>query len=177
MKKRKNKSVGEWVAIAEKLAKKNGGALPTCSWLKSHGYSGLKYSLMAHPQSFKHIKRAPRRNHTAEEWVPIAEEVAKKNGGILPCPTWLFKNQNALYLCLIKHRKLFKHIKQETLHANKLAANLKLAEELAKKNDGVLPNPAWIQRYYSKLDAAMQNHPQVFKHIKQKRLTNRKRRH
>lgn len=52
----------EWVRIAEKLAKVNGGVLPGSLWLNTHGYSGLaSLSGRDHPELFKHISRSSKR--------------------------------------------------------------------------------------------------------------------
>jgi hypothetical protein len=52
----------------------------------------------------------------AEDWVTIAEILARKNGGILPNPQALIKKEDfgwALYQQMRRHPGLFEHIEQE----------------------------------------------------------------
>jgi hypothetical protein len=46
-----------YVAIVERLATANGGRIPTCGWLRAHGYSLTYVFLRKHPDWFAHLAR------------------------------------------------------------------------------------------------------------------------
>jgi len=46
-----------YVAMVEKLATANGGRIPTCGWLRAHGYSLTYVFLRKHPDWFAHLPR------------------------------------------------------------------------------------------------------------------------
>jgi len=73
-----------------------------------------------------------RKHRSAEEWVPVAEKLAEKIGGILPNPQWLLTHgYGALHVTIWKHPELFKHIKQMRKHSRSPEELLPLAEKLA----------------------------------------------
>jgi hypothetical protein len=90
--------------------------LPIPKRLVENGYGGLTQAIRHHPELFKHIKQDSKKGHSPQEWVPIAERLARKHGGTLPCPGWLQKNSHGVLQQVIRHHpELFKHIKQKRL--------------------------------------------------------------
>ena len=166
----KHNSAEEWVPIAEKLAKENGGILQSRGWLQKNGYSGLSRVLINCPKLFKHIKQE-KMKRSRMEWIPIAEKLTKENGGILPCKHWLVKNGYwGLSDCIRKFPKLFKHIKQEKRGGKSPKEWIHIAEKLAKENGGILQNSGWLQKNgYSGLSAVLISCSELFKHIKQEK--------
>jgi hypothetical protein len=106
---------------------------------------------------------------TPEEWVKIAEQLAKENGGYLPKVSYLQKGYSGLDTCMRTYPELFKHIKQ--YRRGKTSKEwVRIAENLAKDNNGILPNVGWlIKNKNSSLERYMKRHPELFKHIKQER--------
>ena len=166
----KHNSAEEWVPIAEKLAKENGGILQSRGWLQKNGYSGLSRVLINCPKLFKHIKQE-KMKRSRMEWIPIAEKLTKENGGILPCKHWLVKNGYwGLSDCIRKFPKLFKHIKQEKRGGKSPKEWIHIAEKLAKENGGILPYGRWLGKNgYNGLLCAIRTYPELFKHIKQEK--------
>jgi len=166
---KKGRTPQEQVALAEKLAKKHGGVLPNCYWLRKNGYEGLYQIMWKYPRLFRHIKQESKKGRTPQEWVPIAEKLARKHGGVLPNCHWLIKNNHrGLYVAVRKHPSLFKHIKQESKKGRTPQEQVALAEKLAKKHGGRLPHVAWLQKNgHTGLNCAMRKRPHLFKHIKQ----------
>lgn len=98
----------EWVRIAEELAKKR-GQLPCSAWLLKRGLRGLQVCKLSYPHLFAHIPQE-RKIKSAEEYVSIAEAIAKEHRG-LPNSTWMQRNgHGALYVKIRKHPDLFKHV-------------------------------------------------------------------
>jgi len=99
------------VALAKRLARGNGGILPTVTWLASHGYSGLLSYIGKYPEFFQDIPRETH-NKSPEEHVAAAEALARKYGGKLP-GGWTIVNESgwALYRFMRRNHKLFAHIK------------------------------------------------------------------
>jgi hypothetical protein len=164
---RGGKDPKEWVDIAEKLAEKNGGILPHYSWLYKNGYSGLCNCIKYNPELFKHMKWS-KKTRTPEENVKLAEKLSRENGGILPSSEYLVKSKNSgLKSCMLKHPELFKHIKQEKIFKTP-EEHVKTAEQLIKKNNGILPHYAWLKKNdYGDLNHCIKAYPELFKHIKQ----------
>ena len=171
----KRKTPEEWVMVAEKLAKENGGKLPLFSWLKKNGYVSLDSAQNRHPDLFAHIEQEDNGRKTPEEWVQIAEELAKENGGKLPSSTWLKKN-GYLGLDALKPRRpdLFAHIEQESKRKTP-EEWVMVAEELAKENGGKLHTHQWLtDNGHSGLSAMIYKHPDLFAHIEQESKIQRK---
>ena len=165
---RETRTAEEWVPIAEKLAKENGGLLPKQRWLQLNGYSGLARLTRLQPELFEHIKQERPRLYDPKEWVTRAEKLASRHGGTLPGQKWLCDNgYSGLARLLSTHPELFKHIPQERIRKTPEEWVL-VAEKLAKKNRGILPTAAWIQRngYYG-LAIALRKHPKLFAHLSQ----------
>ena len=59
--KQRGRALEEWVAVAEELACKNNGILPSYSWLKSNGYGHLWHLIHLNPKAFAHIPQDRRR--------------------------------------------------------------------------------------------------------------------
>jgi len=111
------------------------------------------------------------RRKTLEEQVKIAEQLAKENNGILPYKAWLGKNgYSSLIHAMYECPKSFNHIKQEKM-IKSLEEQVKIAERLSKKNNGILPCGAWlIKNRYSGLNYALRKYPESFSHIKQEKM-------
>ncbi len=88
--------------------------LKNCKWLEKHGLSGLAKAIKKCPDLFAHIEQE-KPHRQPEEWVPIAERVARGNGGLLPRPKRLIDEMNltGLYQAFRKHPGLFKHLQIE----------------------------------------------------------------
>ena len=166
----------EWVSVAEKLAKENGGLTPKVSWLRRNGYGGLTSVLYRHPEQFAHI---PRENNTPEkrrkEWVAVAEKLAKENGGRLQGHAWLTRNgYGGLCSCIRAYPSLFAHVPRENTHEKRRDQRLMpVAEKLAKESDGLIPGINWLKRNgYGGLATALRRYPEQFAHIPLEKLQN-----
>jgi len=118
---KKARTPKEWIRAIERLAKKHGGVLPNCTWLMANGYSSLYAFIRKHPHLFKHIKQDRKYNkaQTLEEWIHVAERLAKEHGGVLPNCQWLRENgYGGLSHVMRKHPHLFQHIKQARLNTH-----------------------------------------------------------
>lgn len=165
------KSIKDHIKTAEKLAKENGGTLQCGNWLKTNGYSGLNFVMGKYPDEFKHIKQEKKRKKLDEQ-VLLADKLAKENGGILPNQAWLQNNcHSGLAHCIVKYPNSFKHIKQEYKGGIKIDEHIKLSKKLAKENGGILPATSWLKNNgYSKIVQAKQDHPEQFSIFKQEKL-------
>jgi hypothetical protein len=159
----------EWIPIAEKLAKENGGTLQCGHWLRNNGYSALNRAMQKHPELFAHIRQEKRVRKNPEDWVPVAEKLAKKNGGTLQCIYWLDNNgYRGLYRAMRKRPELFAHIKQENKAGKKPEEWIPIAEKLAKENGGTVPCGQWLDKNgYSGLGYMLRTYPELFPNIKQ----------
>jgi N6-adenosine-specific RNA methylase IME4 len=162
---KKGRTPVEWVAIAEKLAKKH-GKLPNPKWLEANGLIGLCSCTRNNRKLFTHIPQ-DRKKRTPLEWVAIAEKLAKKHGK-LPYPGWLEVNGfRGLPQCMRQHPKLFSHIPQDSKKGQTAAQWVVFAEKLAKKH-GKLPNPKWLEANVNTgLTHCMRQNPELFSHIPQ----------
>jgi hypothetical protein len=108
----------EWVPIAEERARNHGGILESPTWLEKNVSSGLAHAMRDHPELFAHIPQE-RISKRVVEWVPIAEERAQNNGGVLESFCWLRKNGlRSLRRALSKSTTLFAHIPREVRTAD-----------------------------------------------------------
>ena len=165
----KSKTVEEKVKIAEQLAKKNHGILPSYFWLKKNGYNRIIATIYQYPEKFSHIEQEHKQiRKPIKEHVKLAEKLAKEHDGILYCGSWLNKNGYAgLVTAIRRHPEKFKHIKQERKRGNGLKEYTKLVKQLSRANNGILPGAAWlIKNGYANLYYYMLNRPKEFKHIK-----------
>ena len=103
---------------------------------------------------------------TPQEWVPIAEELAKQNGGKLATAAWLDSHgYNALVQIIHKYPELFAHIPQERT-TRSLEEWVVVAEETARKHSGILPGTGWLRIHgLSGLDSQIRKCPEAFRHI------------
>jgi hypothetical protein len=166
------KTVAEWVPVAEKLAKENGGVIPNGGWLRHNNYAGLYQAMIKNPSAFIHFKQESKKGKTTEQWVPVAEKLAKENGGVIPNRGWLKHNGYiGLYEAMKKKPQTFSHLKQESKKGKTAEQWVSVAEKLAKKKGGLLPNVGWLVKngFYG-LHQAMKKKPQTFSHLKQVQL-------
>jgi hypothetical protein len=167
-----HRTSAEWVIYAKRLAKQHKGVLPAASWLRSHGHTGLPQCMYDHPDLFKGIKQ-DKKTRTPAEWVIFAKKLAKQHKGVLPCSSWLRKNgHEGLDACMKGHRPLFTDIKQDK-KTRTSAEWVIFAKQLAKQHDDVLPAMGWLMKHHSGLPRCMYDHPDLFKGIKQLRMTPR----
>lgn len=110
------RSVDEWVLIAEYLAEQNFGLLPRNKRLIDMGYSGLVGCMCMNPERFAHIVQEPRLKtnftqidgHTVKpstnvyEQVNIAKSLSLLNEGILPSDTWLIQNKHIKLVIMMR---------------------------------------------------------------------------
>jgi hypothetical protein len=152
------------VIIAEKLAKNNGGKLPTATWLLSNGYDDVYHNMITYKKKFAHIKRETIRR-PLNKTIKTAEKLAKDNGGKLPPTTWLAKNGYKWVVNQISDNKnSFSHIKKEKL-TRSLDEAIKTAEKLAKDNGGRLPSTTWLRKDFGWLLNQIYSKPDKFSHI------------
>ena len=76
----------------ENKKKKAKGKIPNSTWLVANNYGALYKCLRDYPELFEHIERE-KMIKTPEEWVPIAEQLAKNNEDMLTNYSWLVKNE------------------------------------------------------------------------------------
>jgi hypothetical protein len=117
---KRQKTVEEHIAEAEKLVREHGGVLPSQTWLRKNGHSDLETALRIHSERFAHIKQDSLKGKAIEKHIAEAEKLAKEHDGVLPSQTWLRKNgHSGLEAALRIHSERFAHIKQEKLHKSK----------------------------------------------------------
>jgi hypothetical protein len=171
-----HRSPEEWLLFAESLAQEHDGVLPCKKWITEHGYHGLVAAISQHPDLFAHIPQT-RLVKSPEEWVSIAQELADRHGGVLPCKNWLCKNgHKGLCSAIRKHPELFSHIDQEKPHDHRktLEEAIIEAESLAAKNKGVLQDSGWLRdNGYVWVKRAIVKHPSRFSHIPQIKMRRR----
>lgn len=143
--------------------------LPTNACLVKNMYSGLVRCIKLHPKRFSHIPQDFQGGNTVEEHIKLAEELASRNKGILQSSSWLSKNK---YSGLAKHINMypdrFRHIKQKYEGGKTIEECIKIAEDLAKNNNGILPNQKWLAKNgYNGLQQRIKNNRKAFSHIKQ----------
>lgn len=162
----------EWVIIAENIAAKNKeDILPRPTQLRQMGVGGLVSCMWTYPQLFKHIPQEKISTH--ENWVIFAENLAKINNELLPCYHILQKNgHHGLIHSMKKYPELFKHISRANKKGRTPEDWVRIAEQEANKNNGILPHSYWLSSHnLAGLVRAMRLAPELFKHIPQ---TNKK---
>ncbi len=162
-------NVEKHVADAERLAKENGGQLPSSIWLRKNGYNNLRAAIGSYPEKFAHIKREYKVK-MIDDHVADARKLAKKHGS-LPCITWLINNgYGALYQMMKTHPEAFSGIPQDNKKGKSLQEHIDDAQRLSAENNGVLPYPQWlINNGYSGLVQAIRRDPSKFQHIPQEK--------
>jgi len=148
-----------------KKKKKAKGVLPSYTWIRKNGLSGLCSYMYKHPEIFEHIDQE-KFIKFADEYVKIAEELEKKYG-VLPKPKWLKENGHTnLTSCMLRNPLKFAHITQEKSF-KKINEYVKIAEDLEKKY-GTMPRYKWLRENgYTNLAACKIKYPERFAHIKQ----------
>lgn len=162
----------EWLKIAKRLAKGNGGQLPIKKWLADHGYSALLAQMIAHPEVFVHLKQEKHVTRTPQQHVAAARKLEKEHGKV-PEYVWLIKNGfRGLAICKNRRPALFKGIvfgQDKVIDEHKLAERVALAKKLAKQNGGVLPSRQWLyENGYGALKSSLYKFPKAFADIPQK---------
>lgn len=109
------KTLEQHLVDAEELYRVHDGLLPNRQWLRDNGYGALDQYMHYHPESFSHFKRK-RLLRRLEEWVAIAEEVARKNGGFLPPVGY---QENSMRHIIYMHQSSFAHIPQSVMDNKK----------------------------------------------------------
>ncbi len=169
---REERSVQEWVIVAEDLAEKHGGQVPNSAWLIKNTLGGLYQVMQRHPELFVHLTQENKGGKTPEEWVPIAEALAEEHGGRVPRCMWLTKhNLGRLHQVMRDRPELFAHLTQE----KKIKTPeewVPIAEDLAEKKGGLVPNSGSLQSNgLVGLYEAMRKRPELFAHLTQDRKT------
>ena len=118
--------LSEWLRVAKDLAKRNGGVLPSYTWLKEHKYFGLIWALGAHPEDFGDLEQETY-HRSLDQWVELAEELESKHG-YLPSCTWLLDNgYRAPYMYYV----IFSILEASALKKMMPGARLQCAHELS----------------------------------------------
>ena len=103
----------------EKIIEENGGTLPCISQLKKNGLEWLNYMfydlfMKENYELFKNLKQDSEKQATLEEWIKIAEDLAKEHGGILPSPKWIIEYAYCnLFNCMYENFERFSHIRKD----------------------------------------------------------------
>ena len=158
----RQKSLAQNVALAESLATANDGILPNQGWLETHGYTSLRHTMRKHPQAFRHIPQARKRQRDYEI-IRQAETLAAQFDGILPYPKWLGKNGYlALKQRIHANPAAFAHIRQA--HGRPTGHELVIiAVRLAEQHNGILPSRAWRDAHgFSGIHSTIQCYERLF---------------
>jgi len=163
-----------YVKLAESLASQTtNGLLPSVTWLKNNGYTGLYQYMRAHPSEFNHLRqhRLGARSHdekVRKRRVALAKKLAYENGGMLPTVTWLTTHGYSGLLSYIwKHPEFFRNIQRDA--SKKLPQeHVAAAENLAHEHGGRLPGSWTIVKENGgwALYCFMRRNPDLFTHIK-----------
>lgn len=162
------KTLEEHVADAEKLAKEHGDSLPGQRWMQLNDRSGLSQVMYKNPEAFAHIPQDWEGGKRLKEHIADAERLAKENGDVLPKKAELDEN---LVQAIRKHPAKFAHIQQDKHQWKTLDDLVKLAEQLAKENNGQLPAPSRMTSpELRSVQAAIYDNPEAFAHIERDRV-------
>jgi hypothetical protein len=203
------------LALAEKLAAKNGGLLPAPHDLDKAGLDSLNGYIRKYPSLFAHLKRAPTRlsQKKREKYVALAERLAERNGGCFPGITRTQQKYKALLNYMRKHPDEFVHIKRKSKRVSphgadfrtqyhetvkrliadgtplcshlkimhrlkrpptvtfqrKTTALVLMAEKIAAEHEGYLYETPDFQKRFSTLRGFMRKYPEAFEHIPRRR--------
>jgi ribonuclease I len=167
------KTPGEWLQVAKRLIKENGGLLPGTAWLKQKGFEALTGCISRHPRVFAGIKQEPpghrRMAQRQAKHLATATALAKRNGGRLPCIMELGNlGYDGLNQYIRLYPEVFRHLNQENKKGKSVQKWVIDAEKMARKNGGILPYRKSLEKrgLYGLRDALLK-HPEAFKHIKQ----------
>jgi len=163
-----------YVKLAEGLASQTtDGLLPSVTWLKGNGYTGLYQYMRAHPSEFSHLRqlRLGARSHdekVRKRRVALANKLAYENGGMLPTVTWLTTHGYSGLLSYIwKHPDFFRNIQRDA--SKKMPQeHVAAAEALARRYGGKLPGSWTIVNKSGgwALYRFMRRNPDLFVHIR-----------
>lgn len=160
------KSVQDWVRIAEQRVRDNGGLLESSGWLQSHGFNNLVQAMCKRPELFAHIKME-KAYTSGNEWVALAERLAKENGGTLDLGSLRRSGNGSLRSFIASHPELFAHIPQQEPFRS-TEDWVAFAEERARSNDGRLESNVWLKEHgLARLILVMQQNRDRFAHIEQ----------
>lgn len=164
----------ECLALAHRLAKKNGDRIPTLSWLNRNGHGALAYRIKQKPELFRRLRRETGRGLTDDQMVDLAENLAKKNGGQIPAFTWLIQhNLKCLTVRMERRPKLFEHLARERRNMTD-AEVVEEIETLAKRNGGTIPAGSVLRKMgKNHLAARIYNNPHLVAHLPQDRLNSK----
>lgn len=153
------------VQCAKRLAIRHQGTIPSMTWLLRSGYSSLRWAIPKYPKLFASIRIGNDRGKSAEQWLPVAQRLAKKHG-CLPSISWLQDNGYCgLVYAIYKCPEIFAHLTRVFRRKKKPAEWVPIAEQLAQEH-GELPNPKWlVSNGYNGLQQAMRIHPNLFRGI------------
>jgi hypothetical protein len=165
--KSRQKHLEACIKEAEEAAAQNGGALNITQKFQDENPT-LTMMIRRNPKAFAHIPRVRRRYHQIEQYVGIAETLAKKNGGKLPPKSKLVTGRYPWLLASIRnHPHLFTHIKRERLNTP-FTVRVEQAKALAEKNNGVIPHYSWLQRHgHAAVGNAIYSRRDLFKGLRQ----------
>lgn len=106
-------TIGEHIKTAKKLAKENGGVLPSQAWLNKNGYEKLSQVYRRYTNRFPQLVQQ-KLQRTIDEWVSIADKLAEENEGVLPCGSWLKEHKySGINQCMRINSDKFSHLQQE----------------------------------------------------------------
>ena len=131
--------------------------LPCTKWIRNN-HMWLEHHMKNHPELFAHIPKE-RKIHTINEGVELAEKLAADNNGILPRYVVIREKASWLPNHMIRSPKLFAHIPKEKNHTTKDA--VKLAEKLAKANNGILPGHTFLKTNHSWILGHLKTYPKL----------------
>jgi hypothetical protein len=157
----------ERVLQAEAIAVDHGGTLPRPTLLKEINPQ-LAQAVFRHPEAFAHIPRGYIGHRTPEEWVRFAEEIAVKNGGLLPKHKDMVQEYPSLASCMYRLPQIFEHIpraKWTLAKKARIGDYVQQAEALASQNGGVLHLSRALKTDNNALTCAMRSNPEAFAHI------------
>lgn len=113
------------------------------------------------------------RPNTLKKRLKLAQKLANKNGGRLPYP-WKMIQQGhgGLYRYMRRNRKEFTHFNVEKAVGTERLGNFNVAirkehlahaAQLARKNEGILPDLHWLIRHgCTRLASYVKTYPHVF---------------
>jgi len=100
-----------------------------------------------------------------QERVAQAEQIARENGGLLPRFSVLMEHWPALAQAIARGKVAFSHIPREPNLHRKLEDHVRAAEEIAQKNNGLLPSYSDLLQMDRRLAEVVRDRPEAFKHI------------
>ena len=160
---KEGRTVEDHLQTARTLARKYKGVLPRRIWLVKNGYSRLASCMTKHPERFKDIRQDSGAGTAFPEHVLVAEQLAKKNGGVLQNVKWLVSHgYSRLNYHMKRHPEAFAHIPQVRQRVSPQTL-LDTAVRLAKGNKGVMPTQIWCKKNgFAGVHHVINRHPELF---------------